>query len=316
MAMLVQSTNPASVAPDQEKVKRGLARDDLFLCVHEQFMTETARFADIVLPATMFLEHDDIYQGGGHQHLMFGPKLMEPPGQCRSNHDVICALAARLGAEHAGFAMSPREIIDWTLAHSRRPPLAEWEADGFLDVQVPFREAHFLDGFAHPDGKFRFRPDWAKAGRRVGLPAIGPHWEMPELPDHWDVIENADAAHPFRLATSPARGFLNSTFTETPGSRKRENRPSVMAHPDDLARLGIADGTLVELGNARGTVRLHAKASLAVKPGILIAESIWPNSAHEGGRGINTLTAATRPAPAGGAAYHDIKVWMRAATEA
>ena len=102
-AMLIQNTNPASVAPDQTKVKQGLAREDLFVCVHEQFMTETAQFADIVLPATMFLEHDDVYQGGGHQHIMFGRKLVEAPGECRSNHDVLCDLAKRLGAEHEGF---------------------------------------------------------------------------------------------------------------------------------------------------------------------------------------------------------------------
>ena len=85
-AMLIQNTNPLAVAPDQERVKRGFAREDLFVCVHEQFMTETAAAADIVLPATMFLEHDDVYQGGGHQYIQLGPKLIEPPGECRSNH--------------------------------------------------------------------------------------------------------------------------------------------------------------------------------------------------------------------------------------
>ena len=96
-AMLVQNTNPVSVAPDQERVKRGFAREDLFVCVHEQFMTETAKMADVVLPATMFLEHDDLYTGGGHQYLMLGPKVIEPPGECRPNHDVVCGLAKRLG---------------------------------------------------------------------------------------------------------------------------------------------------------------------------------------------------------------------------
>ena len=100
--MLIQNTNPVSVAPDQERVKRGFAREDLFVAVHEQFMTETAKAADVVLPATMFLEHDDIYQGGGHQYILLGPKLVEPPGECRTNHEVICALAKRLGAEHPG----------------------------------------------------------------------------------------------------------------------------------------------------------------------------------------------------------------------
>ena len=102
---------------------------------------------------------------------------------------------------------------------------------------------------------------------------------MPELPDHWDVIEEADAAHPFRLATSPARGFLNSTFNETPTSLAREKRPEVMIHPEDAARSGIADGDKVVLGNMRGEVRLHARLFDGVRRGVLIAESIWPNAA-------------------------------------
>ena len=106
-AMIVQNTNPVSVAPDQTKVKAGFAREDLFVCVHEQFMTETAKAADLVLPATTFLEHDDIYRGGGHQYIILGPKLVEPPGECRNNHEVICALAKRLGAEHKGFTIKP-----------------------------------------------------------------------------------------------------------------------------------------------------------------------------------------------------------------
>ncbi len=117
-AMLIQNTNPVSVCPDQEVVKRGFAREDLFVCVHEQFMTETARMADVVLPATMFMEHDDVYQAGGSQYILLGPKLIEPPGECRSNHEVICGLAKRVGAEHPGFAMTERELIDWSLQKS------------------------------------------------------------------------------------------------------------------------------------------------------------------------------------------------------
>src|SRR6476469_10471477 len=128
-ALLIQNTNPVSVAPDQTKVKAGFAREDLFTCVHEQFMTETAAMADIVLPATMFTEHEDIYRGGGHQYLVLGPKLVEVPGECRNNHEVICGLAERLGAEHAGFRLSPRELIDQMLRVSSRGTLAELEAN-------------------------------------------------------------------------------------------------------------------------------------------------------------------------------------------
>jgi anaerobic selenocysteine-containing dehydrogenase len=310
MAMIVQNTNPVSVCPDQSKVKRGFARDDLFVCVHEQFMTETAKMADLVLPASTFLEHDDIYRGGGHQYIILGPKLVEPPGECRNNHEVIAALAKRVGAEHPGFAMSPRELIDQMLRASKHGTLAEIEANRWIDCQPPFRKAHFLDGFPWPDGKFRFKPDWATVPFRSPF-LSGPVAELPRLPDHWAAIEQADAENPFRLATSPARGFLNSTFNETPTSLAQEKRPNVMIHPDDAAEQGIGDGDKVVLGNKRGEVRLHARLFDGIRRGVLIAESIWPNSAYEDGCGINTLTGADAIAPYGGAAFHDNKVWIR-----
>jgi anaerobic selenocysteine-containing dehydrogenase len=310
-AMLIQNTNPLSVAPDQERVKHGFAREHLFVCVHEQFLTETARMADVVLPATMFLEHDDIYQGGGHQHILLGPKLVEPPGQCRSNHEVICALAARIGAQHPGFAMSARELIDWTLRHSGWGTLAELEARRWIDCQPDFDTSHYVRGFAWPDGKFRFKPDWRNVPFRSPCHA-GPLDELPKLPDHWEAIEQADEAHPFRLATSPARNFLNSTFTEMPTSRAQEGRPEVLIHPADAVGLGIADGSEVVLANARGEVRLYARLFEGVRHGVLIAESVWPNAAYVDGRGINTLTGADPIAPYGGAAFHDNKVSIRA----
>ncbi len=309
-ALFIQNTNPLSVAPDQERVKRGFARDDLFVCVHEQFMTETARAADIVLPATMFLEHDDFYRGGGHQYVILGPKLIDPPGECRNNHEVHCALAQRLGAVHPGFGMTPRELIDWTLQKSGLGTVANLEAIRWIDCQPKFATAHNVNGFAWPDGKFRFKPDWRNVPFRSPYTS-GPVDAMPSLPDHWAVIEEADDAHPFRLATSPARNFLNSTFNETPTSIARERRPEVMIHPADAAATGIADGDEVVLGNRRGEVRIHAKLYDGVRRGVLIAESIWPNAAYPDGRGINTLTGADPVAPYGGAAFHDNKVWIR-----
>ena len=309
-AMLIQNTNPVSVCPEQDLVKRGFARQDLFACVHEQFMTETARMADVVLPATMFLEHDDIYQGGGHQHILLGPKLIEPPGECRSNHDVICALAERLGAKHPGFAMSARELIDWTLQQSGWGTLGELEQNRWIDCQPDFATAHYVEGFAWPDKKFRFKPDWPKVPFRSPWHA-GPVADMPSLPDHWGVIEEADAAHPFRLATSPSRNFLNSSFNETPTSRTLQGRPEVLIHPDDARAAGIEDGDEVTLGNRRGEVRLHARVFPGVRRGVLISEGVWPNDAFVDGRGINTITGADAIAPYGGAAFHDNRVWLR-----
>ncbi|WP_034492092.1 molybdopterin-containing oxidoreductase family protein [Afifella pfennigii] len=307
-AMLVQNTNPANVAPDQACVAEGLAREDLFLAVHEQFMTETAEMADIVLPATMFLEHDDVYKGGGHQHILFGPKLVEPPGDCLSNHAVICGLAERLGAEHPGFAMSAREHIDHLLKASGWGDLARLERERWIDCQPPFEEAHYLDGFAWPDGKYRFSPDWADLAapnRPADARAIGPYAQMPEFPDHWTAIEAADEAYPLRLVTSPARSFLNSTFSETPTGRQKEGRPEVMVHPADAAELGLAAGDIARLESRRGATFLHVRVSEAVRPGVVVAEGIWPNKAHCGGLGINVLTGADSAAPHGGAAFHD-----------
>jgi anaerobic selenocysteine-containing dehydrogenase len=260
----------------------------------------------------MFLEHDDFYTAGGSQYLLLGPKLVEQPGECRSNHDVISGLAHRLGAEHPGFEMTPREIIDAALQASGWGTVKELEANRWIDCQPDFATAHYLNGFAYPDGKFRFKPDWPNApfGRWHRDVSTRP---LPALPDHWDVIEEADDEHPFRLATSPARGFLNSTFTETPTSLSRERRPTVMINPDDAAACGVTDGDEIVLGNRRGQVHIHAKLFDGVRRGVLIAESLWPNSAYADGRGINTLTGSDSVAPFGGAAFHDNKVWLRKA---
>jgi anaerobic selenocysteine-containing dehydrogenase len=314
-AMLIQNTNPMTVAPEQALVRQGFAREDLFVAVHEQFMTETAEMADIVLPATMFMEHDDLYYGGGHQHISVGAKLIDPPAECRSNHQVLQGLAARLGAQHPAFDMTPREIIDKTLQASGHGNVATLEADLWRDIQPDFRAAHYLDGFAHADGKFHFKADWTRVP--LGNAGMMGAWDqMPSLPDHWTAIEEADDAHPFRLATSPSRSFLNTSFNETPSSQAREGVPTVMIHPDDAASLSIADGDAVTLGNMRGETTLTARLFDGVRRGVLIAESVHPNKAHIGGRGINMLTGAESVAPVGGAAFHDNKVWVKRAVPA
>jgi len=311
-AMLIQNTNPLAVAPHQEKVRRGFAREDLFVCVHEQFLTDTARYADVVLPATMFLEHDDLYTAGGHQHLQFAPKAIDPPPGCRSNHEVIAALAERLGAEHPGFAMTPREIIDWTLQESGYGDLATLEARRWLDLQPPFRESHFLDGFGFPDGKFRFKPDWTHTP--LANDGLKGAWrDMPALPDHWPVIEAVDERRPFKLATSPSHNFLNSTFTQTATSLLRERRPELLINPDDAAGLEIGNGDIVEIGNDRGRTRLHARLFSGATRGVLVSEGIWPPSAFLDGWGINALVGDDSVAPFGGVAFHDATVWARRA---
>src|SRR6476469_1021282 len=310
-AMLIQNTNPMTVAPEQRLVRERFAREDLFMAVHEQFMTETAQMADIVLPATMFMEHDDLYYGGGHQHISVGAKLIEPPGECRSNHEVLQGLGRRLNAVHPAFEMTARELIDATLKKSGHGDIETLEADLWRDLQPDFRTSPSLDGFAPSARRFHLRADWANPP--FGNPGLGPWAQMPSLPDHWTIIEEADEAHPFRLATSPSRSFLNTSFNETPSSIAREGKPSVMMHPEDAAELGIAEGEVVTLGNIRGETNLTVKLFDGLRRGVLIAESIQPNKAHVGGRGINTLTGAEAVAPVGGAAFHDNTVWVRKA---
>ncbi len=311
-ALFIQNMNPVQVAPEQRLVKAGFTRDDLFVCVHEQFMTATAKMADIVLPATMFLEHDDIYQGGGHQYIMFGPKLIEPPGESRSNHEVLQGLAKRVGAHHQGFELTSREIIDRTLVASGWGPLADLEKKRWIDCQPDFETAHFTKGFGYADGKFRVKPDWSAVPtrRRYDWGIAG---QVPRLPGHWDINEKADARHPFKLATSPARTYLNSSFNETPSSKKREGRPRAKINPSDLSKLGLVDGQRIRMGNERGEIFLHAEAFAGVQPGVVIVESIPPNDAFENGEGLNTLTSAYQAAPYGGAAFHDNHVWIEGA---
>ncbi len=304
-ALFIQNTNPVIVAPESIKVRDGFAREDLFVCVHEQFMTDTARMADIVLPAPTFLEYDDVYQASGHSHIQIGPKVIEPYGESRSNHEVICALAKRLGGRHRGFEMSAREIVDETLRVSGWPGIEEIEAKRWHDCQPDFETAHFLNGFPNPDGRFHFAPDWARIG--------ADHAAMPRLPDHMAVIEESDAEHPYRLVTAPARQFLNTSFTETPTSQRQEKRPTARIHPDDLATLGLADGDRVRLGNRRGDIVVHAMAFDGLQPGVVVVESIWPNAAFEEGIGVNVLVGADAGPPRGGAVFHDIAVWLRPA---
>ena len=266
-AMLIQNGNPAVVSPDSSAVRRGMTREDLFLCVHEQFMTATARMADVVLPATTFLECDDMYQAYGHSHVITGPRVLEPLGECRSNHDVICALADRLGARHPGFALSAWELLDASLQRSGLPDIETVRETGWIDAIPDFATTHFLAG--NGDGRFHFAPDWA---------ACGPYHErLPPLPDHVPLIDEASPEHPFRLVAPPARSFLNTSFSESPSSRRRERRPTVLIHSEDAAALSIGDDDPVRIGNRRGSLKVHARRFDGMLPGTLIVEGVWPN---------------------------------------
>jgi len=303
-ALFIQNTNPAVVAPDSNKVLEGLGREDLFTVVHEQFMTDTARWADIVLPATMFLEHDDVYTAGGHTSVQLGPKLIEAPGECLSNHSVLVKLFERLGLSHPANELSERELIDATLKATNLPGLVELETTGNMECGLKFDSANFIDGFATHDKRFHFSPDWS----RQGAYSQG----MPEIADYWDVIDQPNDFHPLRLVTAPARQFLNTTFTETPSSVRMEKQPFALIHPEDMRRYGLVHGEMITLGNTLGEVSIEAKQFDGVQVGTVVVESLWPNHYFVDGVGINALISSEPGKPNGGAVFHDTAVWVKA----
>lgn len=307
-AMLMQNANSATVAPSTAKVLKGLAREDLFLVVQEQFLTATARYADVLLPATMFVEHDDIYYGLGHTHLTFGPKLVEPRGEARPNSHTVRELSRLLGAKHASLALSDRELLDHALLSGGLASFAESAKLGWIDRALPFEGAHFLNGFPQPDGKFHFKPDWSRVGPGHGV--------MPRLADWSSHYERADARHPYKLVCPPARNFLNSTFSQTPTSVAKEGGPCVRLHPSAAQREGVSEGAQVRIGNARGSVVLRARLDAAQQEMTLIVEGIWPAEAFREKRAINTLIGDDPIPPNGGAGFHDTAVWLEAAKRA
>ncbi|MCS6759649.1 MAG: hypothetical protein MO852_12380 [Candidatus Devosia euplotis] len=187
------------------------------------------------------MEHNYYYTRGGRTRVLYGPAVIERPGETRSNHEVINALALRFDLTDPSFHATDREVVVDTFAHSSYPSLETVEKTDFVDRERSDAVARFADGFVCPDKRFRFAPPTGRAPR----PKKGYLWtcdpaDMPRFADHWVITEAATPEHLFRLATSPARGFLNSSFNETPGSQKREGMPLVFIHPENAGRLNIA----------------------------------------------------------------------------
>ena len=276
-------------------------------------MTDTAAMADIVLPATMFLEHDDIYQGGGHQHIMLGPKLIEPPGECRTNHQVFAGAGRAARRRPSRLRDERARAYRLDARQSGRGTLAELEAKRWIDCQPDFERAHYLDGFGHPDRQVPLQARLAAASRRRTTAPMGPWADAARVSRLLGGDRGGGRRHPFRLATSPARNFLNSSFTETPTSRAKEGGgPRCSIHPEDARGARHRRRRAVRLGNGRGAVMLHARhVRRASRAACSSPRAIWPNAAFADGNGINTLTGADPAAPFGGAAFHDNRVLDR-----
>jgi anaerobic selenocysteine-containing dehydrogenase len=302
-ALVVFNANPAGSCPDLVRVRNGLARDDLFTVVHEQVMTDTARAADVVLPATTFLEHSDLYASYGQYTLQLGEKVFaQPRGNARCNHDVINDLARRMGFNDDAFSRDVDDTIDRVLADSQltRDQIRE---HGWLDCGPSEDDGHFRNGFPQPDGRFHFYAGWSDA-------------TMPALPDHWPVRcadDHEHAGYPLAFMAPPAHDVLNTTFTATERAAQKHGPPQLVLHPVDANARRINDGDLVSVFNARARLTMTARVSDEVLPGLCLCEANHLGAAFPEGVSLNALSHDHPVAPAGGPAFHDNRVQVEPA---
>ena len=290
-SLYIFSSNPAITAPNQNVVRRGLMRDDLFTVVHERFFTDTCKYADIILPATTSVEHDDIYNSYGHYTIGTGYKLIEPIGESRSNWQVIAELAKRMGLEDAFFNLSERELIEQIVHTSSR--ISKSDQELILNgepVEMTVPESYKMD-FKTPSGKIElYNPQDVEPLIRY-TPPYG---------------DNA----PFWLINGNDIRILDSSFCELDF-----NDPELMKlriHPEDAKMYNINDGAEVEIYNDRGSVKIKAYYDDEVQRGTLVTLGVWWQSQSSDPHvAINALTAA-RPTDQGwGSTFYDVQVHIR-----
>jgi molybdopterin guanine dinucleotide-containing S/N-oxide reductase-like protein len=299
-ALFVYNSNPGAVAPNQNAVRRGMAREDLFTVVHEQFFNDTTDYADYVLPATTFLEHQDIQGAYGHYFVQLSNQAIEPLGDAKSNVWLFSQLAQRMGFEEQCFRDTPEEIIRQALALGKdgRSTNAGMEHISLEDLK---REGHIPLAFHRdpqnapfqpytsgplptPSGKIEFFSETLASQGQDGLPAY-----VAPVESRWS--ENAKL-FPLEFLSRKADNYMNSTFANLEGHRKMEARTSqrLEMHPLDAKARGIADGDEVRIWNDRGSIRLTALVDGTVPSGVVAARLDWAKF-HRDGSNVNALTS-------------------------
>jgi anaerobic selenocysteine-containing dehydrogenase len=272
-ALVVYNSNPAAVAPDSNEVLRGLARADLFTVVLEHFQTDTADWADWVLPATTQLEHWDVHLAYGHLYATLNRPAIAPMGEAKSNSEIFRLLAARMGMDHPALRDDDitliRQALDATHDTMKGVTFDALMANGWARLNVPLPYLPFAEGgFPTPSGKCEFVSERMREMGLDPLPTFTPPHEFPE-----EVPELAKR-FPLTLISSPRHQFLNSTFVNV-DSLRRNAEPEVLVHPHDAARRGIAAGMRVVVENDRGHFTGVAKVADAIREGVVWAPSIW-----------------------------------------
>lgn len=300
MAMIIQNTNPAVVAANTDLVRQGFMREDLFTCVHEQFMTDTARYADLIIPATNFIEHDDIYSQGGWRWLHIGPQLRQALGDAIENHELINHLARGLGATDDSFKRSAKEQIQYFLDQNSLGDFDAFVTKRGCEFKRDYDDEHFLNGYPTDDGKFHFAPDWQK----IGYNFAGLKSEPQTIESHADKSE-----YNYQLVIPPKEDRLNSTFSEVhSGENKGQSMPVAMVSQTTLNHKGYRyDFGLITLMNKQGKVKLPFIVNNNVAENLIVIEGIYPKSAYLEGY-PNDLLPDAPTLPNDGLCVHDIAV--------
>ncbi len=300
-ALYVYNSNPASVCPNQELLLQGLRREDLFTVVHEQHLTDTTDYADIVLPATTSMEHVDLYKSYGHMYLQLAEPVISPEGESLSNWHVVRRLAKAMGLTDPHFDKDEAALIREVL-RSGDPSVSgityeRLKGERVVRLSIGRPYLPFADGAPTPSGKVEFV---SEALANQGLPPL-PTWvPLVEGPDNAELARR----YPLQCLVPPNRFFLNSSFSQSERMRRLQRRPSVMLNPADAAARGISGGDAVLVRSARGEAQFVAELTEDTRPGVAVVEGIWWSKHQAGGRGVNALTDDRTADMGGGPALH------------
>ena len=300
-SLYVYSSNPAAVCPDQTLVLRGLAREDLFTVVHEQVLTDTAHYADIVLPATTSMEHLDLYRSFGQLTLQLARPALAPQGEAKSNWETSGLLARAMGVAETHYAKGDERLIRDFLAKGdasvRGVTWEQLDRDGWVRVNLPRPYMPFANGAPTPSGKVEFYSAWME---RQGLPALPTYVPLAEGPDNRELV----ARFPLQCIVPPNRFFLNSSFSQSELLRRRQGAATAMLAARDAAARGIRDGDSIRVESPRGAARFTARITDATRPGVIVIEGIWWHRFSPDGVGVNALTSDRVADLGGGPAFH------------
>jgi anaerobic selenocysteine-containing dehydrogenase len=311
-AIYVYNSNPAAINPDQSRVVKGLLRDDLFTVVHEQFQTDTADFADILLPATTQLEHFDIHNAYGHFYIQTNEPAIAPLGECKSNNAVFRLLARAMLFEPELFEISDEELARQSMLVSPSnlayPPQTAFDGitlerlreEGAIRLNVPKNYAPFAEGkFGTSSGKCELYSDQMA---RMGMDPLPTY-----IPPHEDPLTKPELAakFPLQMICPPESSFLNSTFVNVESLRRAAGEPTVQLHPDDASKRRIDEGQWVRIFNDRGSFRAKAIVGEMVKAGVVVSLGVWWNRYTTDGVNCNTTTSTALTDLGGGATFFD-----------